>query len=105
MPNSYTPSSLPIREIQRWILFIRGEKVMLDVHLAQLYGVSTKVLVQAVKRNLERFPPDFMFQLTIEEYENLRSQIVTSSHGGRRYQPYVFTEQGVAMKRQPSLHC
>ncbi|MFN7948190.1 MAG: ORF6N domain-containing protein [Blastocatellia bacterium] len=78
---------------------IRGQKVMLDSDLAELYEVETKVLNQAVKRNLERFPEDFMFQLTTEEAGNLRSQIVTSSpaHGGRRYLPYVFTEQGVAM--------
>ena len=74
---------------------------MLDTDLAALYGVETKVLVQAVKRNLERFPADFMFQLSTEEFANLRSQFVTSSsnagYGGRRYAPYAFTEQGVAM--------
>jgi ORF6N domain len=74
---------------------------MLDTDLAALYGVETKVLVQAVKRNLERFPEDFMFQLSTEEFTNLRSQFVTSSlrkgYGGRRYAPYAFTEQGVAM--------
>ena len=72
---------------------------MLDVHLAQLYGVETKNLNKAVKRNLDRFPADFMFQLTLKEIENLRFQFGTSSfgHGGRRYAPYVFTEQGVAM--------
>lgn len=71
---------------------------MLDADLAGLYGVETKVLVQAVKRNLDRFPEDFMFQLSREEYDNLRSQSVTSSDwGGRRYPPYAFTEQGVAM--------
>lgn len=79
-----------------------GEKVMLDEHLAALYGVETKVLLQAVKRNLERFPDDFMFQLDAAEWETLRSQIVTSNEkpagrGGRRYAPYAFTEQGVAM--------
>ena len=88
---------VPIEQIQQCILFVRNEKVMLDEHLAVLYGVSTKVLVQAVKRNIDRFPDDFMFQLTKEELLNLRSQIVTSSWGGRRYLPYVFTEQGVAM--------
>jgi len=72
--------------------------VMLDADLAALYGVETKVLVQAVKRNIKRFPGDFMFQLTKEEYRLLKSQIVTSNkRGGRRYLPYVFTEQGVAM--------
>lgn len=71
---------------------------MLDADLATLYGVETKVLVQAVKRNLDRFPEDFMFHLTEEEFQNLRSQTVTSSEwGGRRYAPYAFTEQGVAM--------
>ncbi len=71
---------------------------MLDVDLAPLYGVTTKVLIQAMKRNRSRFPPDFMFQLTISEFMNLRSQIVTSSSwGGRRTPPYAFTEQGVAM--------
>jgi hypothetical protein len=78
---------------------LRGIKVMLDADLAALYGVPTKALLQAVKRNLERFPEDFMLQLTAEEWAILRSQIVTSSaqHGGRRYPPYSFTEQGVAM--------
>jgi hypothetical protein len=79
------------------IYFIRGHKVMTDTDLAVLYRVPTKVFNQAVRRNSERFPVDFMFQLTPEESENLRSQIVTSSWGGRRYLPLVFTEQGVAM--------
>lgn len=70
---------------------------MIDSDLAQLYGVETKVLYQAVKRNMKRFPDDFMFQLDEEEYNNLKSQIVTSSWGGRRKLPFVFTEQGVAM--------
>jgi hypothetical protein len=70
---------------------------MLDSDLAELYGVATKVLIQAVKRNIDRFPDDFMFQLTKQELGNLRSQFVTSSWGGRRYPPYAFTEQGVAM--------
>jgi len=85
--------------IEHKIYLVRGQKVMLDSDLAELYGVETKILVQAVKRNIKRFPPDFMFQLTAEEGVLLRSQIVTSSsgHGGRRYAPYVFTEQGVAM--------
>jgi hypothetical protein len=85
------------KRIEARILSIRGERVMLDADLAELYGVATKVLVQAVKRNADRFPLDFMFQLTQEEFANLRSQIVTSSWGGRRYPPYAFTEQGVAM--------
>ena len=70
---------------------------MLDSDLADLYGVETKVLVQAIKRNIDRFPKDFMFQLTADQYKILRSQFVTSNWGGRRYPPYVFTEQGVAM--------
>ena len=88
---------LPAKRIERAILVLRGEKVLLDVDIALLYGVETRVLVQAAKRNRERFPSDFMFQLTVEEIENLRSQSVISSWGGRRYRPYAFTEQGVAM--------
>ena len=83
--------------IEKKIFLIRDMNVMLDSDLAELYGVRTRVFVQAVKRNIDRFPSDFMFQLTKEEFENLRSQIVTSSWGGRRYLPYAFTEQGVAM--------
>jgi phage regulator Rha-like protein len=79
------------------IFEIRNKKVMLDSDLAKLYGVKTKVLIQAVKRNKERFPEDFMYQLTRQEVINLRSQIVTSSWGGRRYLPYAFTQEGVAM--------
>jgi hypothetical protein len=80
------------------IRLLRGEKVILDADLAELYGVETRVLVQAVKRNPERFPEDFLFQLTPEEFTVLRSQYVTSrGWGGRRYPPYAFTEQGVAM--------
>jgi len=71
--------------------------VVLDADLAELYGVETKALLQTVKRNLDRFPEDFAFQLTNQDLSNLRSQIVTSSWGGRRYLPYAFTEQGVAM--------
>ena len=90
---------IPEEKIEKSIYLIRGEKVMLDRDLALLYEVETKVLNRAVKRNLQRFPSDFMFQLTAEEAEILRCQIGTSSlsHGGRRYLPYVFTEQGVAM--------
>ena len=86
--------------IERAILILRGNKVLLDADLAALYEVPTKVLLQAVKRNLDRFPQDFMFQLSAEEFEALRSQSVTSKNpgrGGRRYAPYAFTEQGVAM--------
>ncbi len=89
-------------KIQNLIYVIRGQRVMLDSDLARLYEVETKVLNQAVKRNVERFPEDFMFQLSKEEYEFLRSQFVTSkikteTRGGRQYFPYVFTEQGVSM--------
>jgi hypothetical protein len=91
-------SLVPVEQIERSILLIRGEKVILDADLAALYGVATKVLVQAVKRHQERFPADFMFQLSRVEFDHLRSQSVTSSQwGGRRYPPYGFTEQGVAM--------
>lgn len=83
--------------IESLIYEVRGQKVMLDRDLARLYGVETKVLNQAVKRNIKRFPEDFMFQLSHEEFTDLMSQIVTSSWGGIRKLPYVFTEQGVAM--------
>jgi len=88
-----------VEPIGNSIHVVRGQSVLLDVDLAALYGVETKVLLQAVKRNLERFPEDFMLQLTAEEWKSLRSQIVTSNlqHGGRRYVPYAFTEHGVAM--------
>lgn len=89
---------LPVERVLKSILVLRGEKVILDADLALLYGVETKVLLQAVRRNIERFPDDFLFQLTGEEWLNLKSQIVTSSSwGGRRTAPYAFTEQGVAM--------
>ncbi len=90
-------SLIPRAVIEQKILMIRGHKVMLDKDLAELYRVSTKVLIQAVKRNIERFPTDFMFQLDKVEFDNLRSQFVTSRWGGRRYRPYAFTEQGVSM--------
>ena len=88
---------IPHEVIEQKIFLIRGQKVMLDADLARLYGVATKVLIQAVKRNIKRFPSDFMFQLSGAEFQSLRSQFVTSKLGGRRYFPYVFTEQGVAM--------
>ena len=91
---------LPVQSlIGGHILTLRAQRVMLDAGLAELYGVATKTLVQAVKRNLARFPPDFMFRLSAEEFTALRSQTVTSNagRGGRRTAPYVFTEQGVAM--------
>lgn len=80
------------------IHIVRGHRVMISTQLAALYQVEPRALVQAVKRNIDRFPPDFLFQLTAAEFEDLKSQIVTSSHGGiRRAAPYAFTEQGVAM--------
>jgi len=84
--------------ISQRILLVRGNKVMLDVDLAALYGVETRVLVQAIKRNIRRFPDDFMFQLTDDEWAILRSQFVISKgRGGRRYAPYAFTEHGALM--------
>jgi hypothetical protein len=83
--------------LAKLVFLIRGEKVLLDADLADLYGVATKVLNQAVKRNLDRFPEDFMFQLTPEEWGDMRSQIVTSSRRKLSAVPYAFTEQGVAM--------
>ncbi len=97
---------VPAERIENAILFVRGHKVMLDADLARLYGVSAKRLNEAVRRNRDRFPDDFIFQLTRDEFgglmrqidaSNLRSQFATSSWGGRRYLPYAFTEQGVAM--------
>jgi len=90
---------IPAERIEKSILLIRGQKVMLDRNLAELYGVQTKVLKQAVRRNIKRFPDDFMFELTKQEFENWRSQIVTSKRDkmGLRYRPMAFTEQGVAM--------
>lgn len=92
-------SDLQLSQIENMIYVIRGQRVMLDSDLAKLYGVQTKILNKAVKRNLERFPTDFMFQLTQEENESLRFQNGTSKNGrgGRRYLPLVFTEGGVAM--------
>jgi hypothetical protein len=100
--NDKTPkdrSLIPVERIDRLILMIRGHKVMLDSDLAELYGVTTKRLNEQVRRNLSRFPEDFMFQLTESETHLLRSQFATSKEGrgGRRYLPYAFTEQGVAM--------
>ncbi len=90
-------SVLRAASIERRIYFVRGQKVMIDNDLADLYRVPTGTFNQAVRRNMARFPADFMFQLTADEAENLRSQIVISNWGGRRYLPFVFTEQGVAM--------
>ena len=85
------------QKILNKIYVIRAEKVMLDQDLADMYAVETKQLKRQVKRNIERFPKDFMFELTKKEFENLRSQIVTSSWGGTKYIPMAFTEQGIAM--------
>lgn len=94
-----TSLAVSVQFIERRIYLIRGHKVMIDIDLAKLYGVATRTLNQQVQRNLKRFPEDFMFQLTKEEAEILRSQFVTSrsTHGGRRFLPYAFTEHGVAM--------
>jgi hypothetical protein len=99
MASARRPVLVPIEHISRSILVLRGHKVLLDEQLAALYGVATGALVQAVKRNIRRFPPDFMFQLTVAERNVLRSESVisTPSRGERRYMPSVFTEQGVAM--------
>jgi hypothetical protein len=86
-----------VEQIESRMFLIRGQKVMLSMHLAELYGVEPRALVQAVKRNIERFPEDFTFQLNPEEFANLKSQIVISSWGGVRAAPYAFTEQGVSM--------
>lgn len=91
-------SLIATERIQQLIFIVRGQKVMLDSDLAHLYGVETKVLIQAVKRNADRFPSDFLFRMNSKEFHILRSQSVTSKkRGGRQYFPYVFTEQGVAM--------
>lgn len=93
-----TNSVIKVEHIGELIIFVRGQKVILDSLLANMYGVQTKSLLRAVRRNMERFPEDFMFQLTEVETEDLRCHNGTSmARGGRRYLPYVFTEQGVAM--------
>ena len=99
MPARAPNVAIDAERVGHFILVIRLQRVLLDEHLAALYGVETRVLLQAVKRNLERFPPDFMFALSSAEWTALRSQSVTSksNRGGRRYSPYAFTEQGVAM--------
>ncbi len=92
-----TDSLIPIERIASQIYVIRGRRVMLDSDLAELYEVPTKRLNEQVTRNRERFPEDFMFRLSAEEFSNLKSQFATSSWGGRRVAPRAFTEQGVAM--------
>lgn len=95
--KSGTGTALVVERIQQAILLLRGHKVLLDFDLAGLYGVETKNLNKAVKRNIARFPDDFMFELSEEEVASLRFRFGTSNRGGRRYRPYAFTEQGVAM--------
>ena len=99
MPARAPSTAIAADRVGQFILVVRRQRVLLDEHLARLYGVETRSLLQAVKRNLERFPPDFMFELCAAEWMALRSQSVTSKagRGGRRYAPYAFTEQGVAM--------
>lgn len=99
MENELLPAVIPLERIEAKILLIRGKKVMLDRDLAMLYGVSTKSLNQAVKRNSARFPEDFMFQLNLDEFKNWKSQFVTSNFDrmGLRKRSFAFTEQGVAM--------
>lgn len=92
------PVAIPIERIARCVYLIRGQKVMFDQDLAELYAVETGALVRAVKRNWDRFPDNFAFQLSSEEFENLRCQFgISNQWGGRRYPPFVFTEHGVAM--------
>ena len=92
-----TPIALTTEKVQQMIHVIRGERVILDSDLAQLYGVETKILNKQVQRNIELFPEDFMFQLTNQEFTNLRFQNGTTKRGGSRYLPHAFTEEGVAM--------
>jgi hypothetical protein len=96
-PSKAATALVSVEDIEERIYVIRGQKVMLSTDLAELYGVEPRILIQAVKRNIDRFPEDFMFQLTDAEFKNLKSQIVISSWGGLRRAPYAFTEQGVAM--------
>ena len=97
-PKDRSTDNLALQKIAPLIHQIRGERVILDSDLSAIYGVDTRSLVQAVKRNLERFPSDFAFQLSADEYDSLRSQIVISKgRGGRRYLPYAFTEHGAIM--------
>ncbi len=99
MPVKKNPAEVPVEHIAQSILILRGQRVMLDSDLAELYGASTKRFNEQVRRNLERFPADFMFQVTVEDLARLRSQFATSKpgRGGRRYSPYVFTEHGAIM--------
>jgi hypothetical protein len=96
-------AAIPAEGIERSILVLRGHKVLLDADLAKLYCVETKFLLQALRRNPDRFQKDFMFRLTDQKFKDLRSQFVTSSWGGRRYAPYVFTERGMATLSSASI--
>ena len=97
MSKSAHSQSIVASKISQKIYFLRGHRIMLSTDLARLYGVEARALIQAVQRNIDRFPADFLFQLTADEHKNLKSQFVISSWGGARTAPYAFTEQGVAM--------
>ena len=100
MPSDKKASMVPLEGVASRIFLVRGQKVMLDADLAELYGVTTKRLNEQVKRNIDRFPSDFMFQMNTKEHDSLRSQIATLKHGRgqhRKYMPYVFTEHGAIM--------
>ena len=97
MSKSAHSQSIVASKISQKIYFLRGHRVMLSTDLARLYGVEARALIQAVQRNIDRFPADFLFQLTADEHKNLKSQFVISRWGGARTAPYAFTEQGVAM--------
>lgn len=98
MPNKALARRSAPPDLEKSILLIRGQKVILDADIARLYGVETRILIQAMKRNRARFPEDFVLQLTAVESESLRSQsVISNARGGRRYAPYAFTEHGVAM--------
>ncbi len=97
MSKSAHSQSIVASKISQKIYFLRGHRVMLSTDLARLYGVEARALIQAVQRNIDRFPADFLFQLTADEHKNLKSQFVISSWGGARTTPYAFTEQGVPM--------
>ena len=97
MSKAAQSHSIVPSKISQKIYFLRGHRVMLSADLASLYGVEPRALIQAVQRNIERFPADFLFQLTADEHKSLKSQFVISSWGGARSAPYAFTEQGVAM--------
>ena len=103
MSNEITIREIDTEHLGKLIYCIRGTRVMLDMDLADIYGYSTKDFNRQVKNNIEKFDQDFMFQLTDEEYENLRCKNSTSSWGGRRYNPYAFTEQGIIRHKVDNL--